>query len=91
MRRRALGGDPVRVSDELEQAWDQVYDVLPFRWFVVKPVHHPERGYWVAFARNPHARKTDPPFVEAIGPTESEALVELARCIREVLAGRVPR
>jgi len=29
--------------------------------------------------------------VEAIGPTEPQAIVELARCITEVLAGRVPK
>jgi hypothetical protein len=39
-------------------------------------------GYWVAYARNPHGRKHDRPyvpFVEAAAPTEAAALRELVR------------
>jgi hypothetical protein len=79
------------VTDNLEEAWQAVYAVLPPEWAVTKPVHHPELGSWVAYARNTRYRKTGVPFVEAVGPTEPRALHELARCIVEVLAGRVPK
>jgi hypothetical protein len=76
----------------LEQAWAAVYAVLPAEWSVSRPVHHHELGYWVAYCRDTRYRKqkATPPFVEAAGPTEERALRELARCIVEVMEGRVP-
>ncbi len=78
---------------ELEYAWNAVWDVLPAGWTVSWPVHHLESGaYWVAYCRDSRYRKDKPtpPFFEAMGPTEADALRELARCIRELVEGRVP-
>jgi hypothetical protein len=78
---------------ELEDAWDAVWDVLPAGWSVAQPVYHEDLNYWVAYCRDPHHRpdKPTPPYVEAAAPTEPLALRDLARNVREVLKGRVPK
>ncbi len=79
--------------DDLEAANRALWAVLPPRWDVARPAYHRENRYWVSYARDPHWHKgkATPLFVEAIGPTEPKAIVELARCTTEVLAGRVPK
>jgi hypothetical protein len=83
----------VSVDLRLEDAWAQVYAVLPAEWSVSQPMHRPELGYRVAYCRDTRYRKKKgtPQFVEAAAPTEEAALRELARCIVEVSEGRVPK
>ena len=63
-------------------------------WTVERPVYHLENGgYWVAYCRGtplPEGQ-ADAPYWEALGQTEADALRELARCIRELGEGRVPK
>ncbi len=79
---------------ELDDAWGEVYAVLPAGWTVTRPTYHLESGgYWVAYCRDTRYRKDKPtpPFWEAMGPTEADSLRELARCIGELVEGRAPK
>lgn len=79
--------------DDLEAAYGALWAVPPAGWDVARPVEHVENRYWVSYVRDPHWHKgkATPAYVEAIGPAEPKAIAELARCITEVLAGRVPK
>ena len=78
---------------DLEEAWNEVHEVLPAGWMVSHPVQRPGDGYWVSYARDPYPRKSKatPPLVEAVGRTEALALKELARGIRLMLDGEVAK
>jgi hypothetical protein len=78
---------------ELEEAWTAVFEVLLDGCSVPMPVEHPELGYSIAYARDTRYRKDKPTpaFWEAAGVTEPAALREVARCLAELVAGRVPR
>ena len=78
-------------DDEIEAAWDEVFDALPAAWSVGRPSYHDE---WTQYAFDSFER----PSVgirsrawTAIGPPEVACLREMARCLRELGAGRVPQ
>jgi len=67
---------------------------LPPRRVCGQPSWHNERRVWVLYAYDP----TERPKValrqrewQAIAPTEVEAVREMARYLREIAAGRVPK
>jgi hypothetical protein len=79
---------------EREQAWEELLAAKPDGWWVGTPSEHPERGEWLLYAFDPAER----PKVglrsrewTSIAPTEIEVVREMARCLREIAAGRVPR
>ncbi len=78
---------------DLEAAWNAVHDALPAGWYVGRPSYHDERREWVMYAFDPSER----PVVglrsrewTAIGSSELEVVVEMARCLREIKEGRAP-
>jgi len=78
---------------DLKAAWDAVHDATPSDWYVGRPSYHDERREWTQYAFDQRER----PSVgvrsrewTAIGPTELACLREMARCLREMGAGRVP-
>ncbi len=81
-------------DDALEAAWDEVFDALPAGWAVGRPSYHDERHEWAMYGWD---RKEVPKVGvrskewTAVGATEVECLREMARCLRELGAGRVPR
>ena len=77
-----------------EQAWDELHAALPPGWWVGSPSHHPERGEWVLYAFDPSER----PVVgarqrewQAVADSELGVVREMARCLREIAAGRAPK
>jgi hypothetical protein len=63
-------------------------------WSVGRPSFYPERREWQQYAFDSfEVTKVGVRSKEwtAIGPTEVECLREMARCLRELGAGRVPR
>ncbi len=77
-----------------EDAWYSVHDALPAGWYIGRPSYHDERREWVMYAYDPAER----PRVglrrrewTAVAATEEGVLGEMARCLREIAAGRVPK
>jgi len=68
--------------------------VTPPGWDVGTPVFHVERVQWAQYAfdqtEKAHIGKRSREWT-AVGKTEVECVREMARCLREVGAGRVPR
>lgn len=78
----------------LETAWNDLQDALLPGWFVGTPVYHVERREWALYAYDTTERalidKRNREWT-ALGPTEADAIREMARCLAEIAAGRVPR
>jgi hypothetical protein len=79
---------------DLEAAWDAVHEATPAGWYVGRPSYHHERREWVMYACDPSER----PKVglrsrewPAVAATEEGVVLEMARCLREIAAGRAPR
>lgn len=80
--------------NDREQAWSELLDAAPPGWYVGQPSYHDERRQWVLYAFDPSER----PKVgirqrerQAVGDTEVSVIEEMARCLCEIAAGRVPR
>lgn len=78
---------------ERERAWEAVHEALPAGWVVGSASHHDERHEWLLDAFDPSER----PRIGvrsrewiAVAPTEERVVWEMARCLRELAAGRVP-
>jgi hypothetical protein len=66
---------------------------LPSAWTVGRPSYHDERHEWTQYAFDSFERPRSGVRSRewtAVGPTEVEVLREMARCLRELGAGRVP-
>jgi hypothetical protein len=78
---------------ERDAAWGEVFDALPAGWSVGRPSYYPERPERQQYAFDsfevPKVGVRSKEWT-AIGATEVECLVEMARCLRELDAGRVP-
>lgn len=78
---------------DLEAAWEAVHEAKPEWWFVGQPMEL-RPGEWVLFAYDPRtARRGVVPHARewtATAPTEVECVQEMARCLREIAAGRWP-
>lgn len=81
---------------ELETPWAAVDAATPAGWIVGRPYRHDEMagGQWEQFAYDP----SDRPRVGrrtrewiAIANSELSCVLEMARCLRELAAGRPPR
>lgn len=82
------------MSDDLARAWEELHAEIPRGWSIGRPSEHPERREWVMFAFDPSER----PVVglrsrewTAVAKSEEAVVREMARCLREIAAGRVPR
>lgn len=78
---------------DVHDAWSRIHEVAPSGWFVGRPGYDPGRHQWTQYAYDPHER----PRVGlrsrewmAVGETELDVLEEMARCLAEINAGRVP-
>ncbi len=81
------------MTTTLQEAWNAVHDAASSGWHVGRPSLHNERRLWVQYAFDPSER----PRVglrsrerTAVGPTELEVVVEMARCLRAMGEGRAP-
>lgn len=82
------------MTTERERAWAAVLDATPPGWFVGQPSYHDERREWLLYAYDPSekavvgVRKRE---WTAIADTEEAVVREMARCLREIAAGRSPK
>lgn len=82
----------VLVTD-LEQAWAELLESAPASWFIGTPGYHVERDQWALYAFDTTERvKIGRRSREwtAVAPTEEDVVREMACCLREIGAGRVP-
>jgi hypothetical protein len=77
-----------------DDAYADLLAATPPGWHVGGPTLHDERGEWVMYAFDPGEQ----PKVgqrsrqwTAVHPTEVGVVREMARCLQEIGAGRVPR
>ena len=74
-------------DDEPEAAWDAVFASLPAGWSVGRPSYHDERHEWTQYAFDsfevPKVGLRSKEWT-AIGATEEDCLLEMARCLREI-------
>jgi len=80
--------------DDVEAAWDEVFDALPAAWSVGRPSYQDERHEGTRYAFDSFER----PSVgvrsrewTSVDATGLECLREMARRLRELGAGRVQR
>lgn len=82
------------MESDLEEAWEELHAAMPPGWRVGRQSYHDERHQWIQYAYDPsetlkvgvHSREW-----EAVAQTEVGVVREMARCLREVSAGRVPK
>lgn len=91
MRTRRIGREtPV---DDRERAWSALLEATPAGWYVGTPVYHVEREQWVLYGYDTTERvkigKRNREWT-AVAPTEERVVSEMARCLTEIAAGRVP-
>jgi hypothetical protein len=67
---------------ENEGAWAEVHDALPEGWDVMRPNYHVEDRRWHVFSADHRRGRKRPDYVEAVGPTEAQALRDLAALLR---------
>ena len=91
---RKRGGN-APVTGDLDAAWDAVHDATRTgragTW--AGPPYHDERHEWTMYASDQRERAVNGARSRewtAIGATEVECLLEMAKCLRELGAGRVP-
>jgi hypothetical protein len=78
---------------DIHDAWEQVHAAKPPGWFVGRPDRR-HGGTWAIYAfdqtEKAHIGRRSREWT-AVGNTEVECLVEMARCLTEIGQGRVPR
>ncbi len=82
------------MSTDLEGAWAELQEATPAGWYVGRPSYQDERREWVLYAYDPSEQpKVGLRSQEWTGVAESEEAVvrEMARCLGEIKAGRVPK
>jgi hypothetical protein len=78
----------------LVEPWNELHDTLPPGWYVGTPAFHERRNEWSLYAfdttEKAHIGKRSREWT-AVHPTQEGVLREMARCVREIAAGRVPK
>jgi len=74
------------MPDERDEAWAEVYEVLPADWVVLRPLWRGTKGLWAVYARPMTRGGKETSWVEAFGETEAIALWALAQQFRTGLA-----
>ena len=83
--------------DELEAAWAELHEVnAALGWYVGRPAYEPRLSVpWSMYAFDPKERPKVGPALAgvdfAIGLTEAHCVSEMAKALREISEGRVPR
>lgn len=82
------------MTDTLESAWAELHAATPSGWCIARPAHNERRNEWSMYAfdtaerhRVGHRSRE----WTAIAPTQPRVVREMARCLVEIAAGRVPR
>lgn len=79
---------------ERERAWSELLEAAPPSWFVGTPSYHVERREWALYSydtrEKAHIGRRSREWT-AVAPTETMVVLEMARCLREIAAGRVPK
>jgi len=80
--------------DDLENAWAELHEATLPGWQIGRPAFNERKGEWSLYAWD----ATERPKIghrsrewTAIHPTQSGVLRAMARCLREIGEGRVPR
>jgi hypothetical protein len=82
------------MTSDLEAAWDAIFPVLPLNWTVGKPYYHEEEHRWGMYAYDTRERPKVGQRLRtrtAVAATELEVIREMARCLGEISAGRMPK
>lgn len=82
------------VTSERERAWDELHAATPPRWQVGRPSYHDERREWLLYAFDPGERAVigiRRREWTAIADSEEGVVREMARCLRLIGDGRVPK
>lgn len=78
----------------LEHAWNELHEALAPGWYVGTPAFNERRNVWSMYAFDTTERvkmgKRSREWT-AVHPTQEGVVREMARCLREMAAGRVPR
>jgi hypothetical protein len=77
-----------------EDAWDALHAVAPRGWCVGRPSFYPERNEWLPYPFDPAERAVDGIRKRewtAIAQSEEAVIAEMAWCLDEIRAGRVPK
>ncbi len=78
----------------LAAARDELHDPSPPGWYVGTPSYHVERREWLRYdfdtREKAHIGRRSREWT-AVAPTEEGVVREMARCLHEIAAGRVPR
>lgn len=79
---------------ELHDAWDELFAAIPDALDAGKPLYNPGSHAWEMYAFDQRERlkvghRTRA--CTAVAPTEELVVFEMARCLREIGAGRVPK
>ncbi len=78
---------------ELADAWDELHAATPLGWFVGRPGQR-HGGQWAMYAfdttEKAHIGRRSREWT-AVAQTEVECVREMARCLREISEGRVPK
>ncbi len=80
------------MNAERPSAWDELHAAKPPSWWVGSPSYHDERREWLLYAYHPSERAVVGVRRRewtAIADTEEAVVREVARCLREIAAGRV--
>jgi hypothetical protein len=80
--------------DELENAWAEVHAATPPGWQVGRPAFDERRGEWSLYAWDATERvevNRSSREWTAVHPTQTGVLRAMARCVREIGAGRIPK
>jgi hypothetical protein len=81
-------------DDELEAAWVDLHESTPPGWFVGRPLCNERRDEWSMYAFDTTERlKVGHRSREwsSVAPTQARVVHEMARCLRKLEAGRVPK
>lgn len=94
-RRAHVPGTPTaQVGGSLRDAWQSLRAATPPGWLMGRPGYNPERRVWELYAYDTTAdsqaglRERE---WTAIAESEEGVVREMARCLAEIKAGRVPR
>lgn len=82
------------MTSERERAWSDLHATLPSGWYVGTPSYRVERREWALYAfdtrEKAHIGKRSREWT-ALAPTEDGVVREMARCLREIAAGPLPK
>jgi hypothetical protein len=82
------------VPSNLALAWAALHFAKPPGWYVGNPTFHNERNEWQLFAYDPLERAVDGVRRRewtAVAATQEAVVREMARCLRQISTGRIPR